>query len=62
MSGERPSYALQKVIERAIRAAKEAGLDVGGVEVLPGGGVRVLTKDSAKPDAFADWQKRRGAA
>lgn len=58
----RPAYALQKIIARAIKAAQEAGLDVGGVEVLPDGGVRVLTKESAKPDAFADWQKRRGAA
>jgi hypothetical protein len=56
------SYAVQKVIVRTIRAAKELGLDVGGVEVLPDGTVRVLTKDSVKTDAFAEWQKRRGAA
>lgn len=61
MSG-RPSYALQKVIVRAVKAVKDAGLDVGGVEVLADGTVRVLTKESAKSDAFADWQKRRGAA
>lgn len=61
MNGK-PSYAVQKIIERAVKAAKDAGLDVGGVEVLPDGTVRVLTKDSAKTDAFADWQKRRGAA
>jgi hypothetical protein len=61
MSGK-PSYAVQKIIERAVKAAKDAGLDVGGVEVLPDGTVRVLTRESAKTDAFADWQKRRGVA
>ncbi len=53
---------MQKVIVRAVKAVKDAGLDVGGVEVLADGTVRVLTKESAKSDAFADWQKRRGAA
>lgn len=56
------SYAVQKIIERAVKAAKDAGLDVGGVEVLPDGTVRVLTKESAQHDAFSDWKKQRGAA
>ena len=34
------SYAVQKIIERAVKAAKDAGLEVGGVEVLPDGTVR----------------------
>ena len=63
MSGARASsYAVKKVIDRAVRAAQDAGLEVGGFEVLPDGTVRVLTKESVKHDAFADWQKRRGVA
>lgn len=55
---ERPSYAVQKIIERAIKAAKDAGMDVGGVEVSPDGTVRVLTRESTKVDAYADWKRR----
>ena len=58
----RPSYAVQKIIERAVKAAKDAGLEVGGVEVLPDGTVRVLTKDSTQHDAFADWKRERANA
>jgi hypothetical protein len=58
MSGK-SSYALQKIIERAIKAAKDAGLEVGGVDVKPDGTVTVLTKDSTKVDPFADWKKQR---
>lgn len=62
MSGRVSTYAVQKIIDRAIKAAQDAGLEVGGFRVLPDGTVEVLTKDSMKVDAFADWQKRRGAA
>ena len=62
MTGSKSSYAVQKIIERAVKAAKDAGLDVGGVEVLPDGTVRVLTKESTQHDAFSDWKKQRGAA
>lgn len=62
MSGKASSYAVQKIIERAVKAAKDAGLDVGGVEVLPDGTVRVLTRESTKADDFADWKRQRGAA
>lgn len=59
----RPSaYAVQKIIERAIKAAKDAGMDVGGVEVSPDGTVRVLTKESTKVDAFSDWKRERANA
>lgn len=61
MSGK-TSYAVQKIIERAVKAAKDAGLDVGGVEVLPDGTVRVLTKESTKVDPFADWKRERANA
>ena len=63
MSG-RPdnNYALQKVIERAIRAAKAAGLDVGGFDVRADGTVRILTKGEAQADAFSDWKRERANA
>jgi hypothetical protein len=54
-------YALQRAITRAVRALQDAGLEVGGVEIAPGGLIRVLTKDSAKADPFSDWQKRRAS-
>lgn len=62
MSGRATSYAVQKIIERAIKAAKDAGLDIGGVDVLPDGTVRVLTKESTKVDAFSDWKRERANA
>ena len=62
MTGSRSSYALQKEIVRAIKAAKDAGLEVGGFDVKPDGTVSILTKDSVKSDAFADWKKQREGA
>lgn len=56
----KPTYALKKIIARAVDAAKDAGLEIGGVEVLSDGTVRVLTKDSVKADAFSDWKRRAG--
>ena len=56
----KPTYALKKIIARAVDAAKDAGLEIGGVEVLSDGTVRVLTKDSVKSDAFSDWKRRAG--
>lgn len=59
MTAEPDKYALQRAITRAIKALQDAGLEVGGVEIAPGGMIRVLTKDAAKVDAFAEWQNRR---
>lgn len=59
---EKPAYAVQKVIKRAVQAAKDLGMEVGGFEVLPNGTVRVLTKDSLQHDAFADWKRERANA
>lgn len=62
MSGEPDKYALKRAITRAINAAQDAGLDVGGVEIAPGGVIRVLTAGVAKVDAFAEWKNGRKAA
>ncbi|MGZ8286654.1 MAG: hypothetical protein ACXW27_08645 [Allosphingosinicella sp.] len=35
-------YPSQAAVERAIRAARAGGLDVGGVEVAPDGTIRVM--------------------
>lgn len=36
----------QKDIERAMKAALSVGLRVVGTDILPGGGVRVITADA----------------
>jgi hypothetical protein len=53
-----PRYPVKKIIARALDAAREAGLEIGGVDVRPDGTVRVLTREATKEDAFADWKRR----
>lgn len=62
MSPRQPNQRIQKEIERAIRALQNCGLEVGGVEYLGDGRFNVLTRESAKADAYADWQRRRERA
>lgn len=62
MTGEPDKYALKRAITRAIEAMKDAGLEVGGVEIAPGGVIRVLTAGAAKVDPYADWSNRRKQA
>lgn len=59
MTADPDKYALQRAITRAIQAAKSAGLEIGGVEIAPGGLIRVLTKGATAADAFAEWQNKR---
>lgn len=62
--GERREFARQHVISRAIRAARDAGMDVGGVEVLPNGGVRVLAATQIPPsysDPVSEWEAKDDA-
>jgi hypothetical protein len=49
------------VIDRAIAAAKDAGMKIGGFEVDPDGTVRILTERSlpAADDAYAKWAAKR---
>jgi hypothetical protein len=44
-----PSRTTERLIKNAIDAWQACGLDVGAVEVLPGGGVRILAPASVRP-------------
>ncbi len=43
------SRTTERLIRCAIGAFKSTGLDVGAVEVLPGGGVRILAPSAVRP-------------
>jgi hypothetical protein len=53
-------------IERAVAALEACGHAVEAVEVMPGGGVRVILRDLTAPaspaslDEFTAWNDRRG--
>ena len=57
------AYPRRSVIERAIAAAKAAGIKVGGFEVDPDGTVRILSEraSTAGDDAYARWKAKGGA-
>ncbi len=57
------AYPRRSVIERAIAAAKAAGIKVGGFEVDPDGTVRILSERAAPStdDAYARWKSKGGA-
>lgn len=60
----RPSNFRQSDVERAVKAARAAGLDVGGVEVAPDGTIRVMTATQAPAGAsnpFDQWKARKDA-
>lgn len=46
-------------IQRAIDAAKRAGLDIAGFKVEPDGAIVVFDKSSAPKDDFSRWQENR---
>ena len=43
------SRTTERLIRSAISAFQATGLDVGAVEVLPGGGVRILAPAAVRP-------------
>lgn len=43
------SRTTERLIKLAISAFQSTGLDVGAVEVLPGGGVRILAPSAVRP-------------
>lgn len=49
----RPARVLKSDIERACQAVKAVGENVAGVEIQPGGAVRILTGPYAKGAAWA---------
>lgn len=42
MATAAPSYAGAVAIKRAVKAARDSGLDVGGIEVAPDGTIRII--------------------
>lgn len=62
MSNERQHYPRRAVIERAIFAAREAGISVSGIEIGPTGHVRIMTSaESDRSGAYDRWKaKERG--
>ncbi|HET7255605.1 MAG TPA: hypothetical protein VFJ46_17750 [Xanthobacteraceae bacterium] len=51
---KRSPYARTADVERLIKAAKRAGLDVGGFDALPDGTVRIFTADAQKKSTLFD--------
>lgn len=59
--GKSSGYATQVAIRRAMNAARQAGLDVAGIEVSPDGTIRVFDVRAAKqdpPDLYEQWKDR----
>lgn len=58
---EGPKYPTKAKISYLVKAAKEAGVKVGGVECTRDGTVRILseTMAAANANAYDDW-KREG--
>jgi hypothetical protein len=50
-------YASQAAMERTLRAAKKAGLDVAGVEALPDGTIRVVEARAAGTTLFDELEQ-----
>ncbi|MEL5879765.1 hypothetical protein [Cereibacter sphaeroides] len=48
-------------LTRAIRAAKNAGMDVGACEIMPDGRIVIRESTKAPPvdDAFGAWKAKR---
>lgn len=54
----RSPFARSPEIKRLIKAARDAGLDVGGFDALPDGTVRVFTAAAAsRPDLFDELEQ-----
>lgn len=47
-------------IKRAVKAARECGVEIGAIEVTPEGGVRIIpASEKDKLDDFAQWERDR---
>jgi hypothetical protein len=60
----RASTFRQSDVERALKAARSAGLTVGGVEVAPDGTIRVMVADgreSGPATPYDEWKAKRDA-
>jgi hypothetical protein len=62
----RPATFRQADLARALRAAKQAGMDVGGFEIDPSGKIvvrsaDVMRQEAPTEDAFEKWKAGRNA-
>ncbi len=60
----RPSSFRQADVERAVKGARNAGLDVGSVEVTPDGTIRIVGASNIEPAhdlPFDQWRARQNA-
>ena len=63
----RPSTFRQSDVERAVKAARSAGLDVGVVEVAPDGTIRVMVgatpgESQSATTPFDEWKAKKNAS
>ncbi len=58
---KRPALFKQTDLTRAVKAVREAGEAVGGVEIMPDGRIRVLVGTKATPaeTELDAWMKRQ---
>lgn len=56
------TYASKVAIRRAIEAAQEAGIEVGGIEVSPDGRIKVLAKGPTPENAYDRWKASKARA
>ena len=63
--GRRASTFSQSDVERAVKATRNAGLQVGAIEISKGGTIRVVIGSDvipAKPDSsFDEWKGKQNA-
>lgn len=60
----RPSHFRQADVERTVKAARAAGLPIGGLEVAPDGTIRIITaeaRESVPASPFDQWKAKRDA-
>jgi len=61
MGAAKALYPTKAKIARALDAAREAGIKIGGYEIAPDGTIRVLSEASAsRPvSAYDEWKVRK---
>lgn len=59
MTQARRRYPTQAAIDRAIKIARKAGIDVAGFRIEPDGAIVVFDKAAAPKDEFEQWQATR---
>jgi hypothetical protein len=63
MGAHKPIYPRKATIERAIAAARAAGIKVGGFEIDADGTIRIMSeKASSNDSAYDRWQAKKAKA